>query len=283
MVGTFKIKGIKSRDNIVVTAEGDQLPRADALVQVVKEVPQDRVFASPLEFEREEYRVRYGKRRSLRLFAKCPDVLAKETDIKAYSTDATKVVVRGRTRMVPVPGTNYAEGQVLVEGRTIKSNAVIVAEEGERKATTSVKVIEKPEEHGVPMDFKIRDQDYGSFLAKWADDEGKPHLLLISARHKSLSRYLGDPEKGFPGQNTPLFRALIAEIVAENVCRKALTLEAKERPFDFPWVDMGKPEVICDDVFSRIQERLRDFLAKAHEVMLSDSEIPNAGEGGRQL
>jgi hypothetical protein len=134
-------------------------------------------------------------------------------------------------------------------------------------------VIDKPEEQGVKIDFEIRDEDFGNFRALWADREGKPHLLLISARHKSLRRYLGDPDKGFPGQNTPLFRVLIAEIVAENVCRKALTLEAKERPFDFLWADMGKPDIIVDDVFAQVQQRLRDFLSKAHEVMLSDSEI----------
>lgn len=61
--------------------------------------------------------------------------------------------------------------------------------------------------------------------------------------------------------------------MAENVCRKALTLEAKERPFDFLWAEMGKPDIIVDDVFAQVQQRLRDFLAKAHEVMLSDSEI----------
>ena len=61
--------------------------------------------------------------------------------------------------------------------------------------------------------------------------------------------------------------------MAENVCRKALTLEAKERPFDFPWADMGKPDIIVDDVFAQVQQRLRDFLARAHEVMLSDNEI----------
>jgi len=47
----------------------------------------------------------------------------------------------------------------------------------------------------------------------------------------------------------------------------------KERPFDFPWAEMGDPVIIVDDVFAKVQQRLRDFLAQAHEVMLSDREI----------
>jgi hypothetical protein len=274
LIGTFKIRGLQKRDNVVITARCDGLPTADALVQVVEETAQDRTFIAPLEFERDEYRVRYGRRRTLRLFAKFPDVVAAETEVKVYSSDAGKVAVRGRVKLAPIAGTNYAEGTLLIEGRTLKSRAVITATVNERTATASVKVIDKPEEQGVKIDFEIRDEDFGNFRALWADREGKPNLLLISARHKSLRRYLGDPDNRFPGQNTPLVRALIAEIVAENVCRKALTLEARERPFDFLWADMGKPDIIVDDVFAQVQQRLRDFLAKAHEVMLSDSEIP---------
>jgi hypothetical protein len=274
LVGTFKIKGLQKHGNVVVTASSDGLPTADALVQVVEETAQDRAFVTPLEFERSEYRVRYGRRRTVRLFAKYPDVVANEMDVKVYSSDANRVAVRGRVRMTPIAGTNYAEGMVVVEGRTLKSTAVIKTEVHERTAVASIKVIDKPEEEGVKIDFQIRDEDFGYSRARWADDEGKPHLLLISARHPSLRRYLGNPEEQFPGQNLPLFRTLIAEVVADSVCRKALLLEARERPFDFDWAGMGKPENIADDVFAQVQRRLRDFVTKAHEVMLSEADIP---------
>ena len=74
-------------------------------------------------------------------------------------------------------------------------------------------------------------------MARWADHEGKPNLLLVSARHKSLSRYLG-PEPDFEGQISAHFRVILAEIVAESVCRKSLTLEAKERTWEFRWADL---------------------------------------------
>lgn len=279
-IGVNSRRGETKHDNVVVTARCDGLPTADALVQVVEETAQDRTFVAPLEFERNEYRVRYGRRRTVRLFAKYPDVVANETDVKVYSSDTSKVAVRGRVRMTPIADTNYAEGTVEIEGRTLKSNVVITTEVHERTATTSVKVIDKPEEQGVPIEIKFRDEDFGYSRARWAVDEGKPHWLLIAARHPSLRRYLGNKEKKFPGQNLPLFRTLLAEIVADSVCKKALSLEARERPVDFDWAGMGKPEYIADAVFAEVQRRLRDFVTKAHEAVLSEAEIPIPEEAG---
>jgi hypothetical protein len=226
LLGSFKIKGVKlSSQSIVLTAKCNGLPTAEALVQVVENKIVEHSFAAPLEFEREEYRVRQGSRKTLRLYAKSPEVVAMDTEVDIKSTDGSKVGVRGRCVLTPIAGSNYAEGFVTVEGRTLKSKAELNAEVNGRTATTTVKVIAKSEEdRGIPIQIQIRDEDYGNYRATWAKHEGKPNLLLISARHKSLVRYLGAAPE-FSGQDTPLFRLLIAEIVAECVCRKALVLE----------------------------------------------------------
>lgn len=276
LVGTFKVKGLQASESVVLTAKVNGLPTAEALVQVVDNTTEERIFDSPLEFERTEYSVKQGSQKSLRLFAKYPEVVAEETKVKFY-TDDNRVAVRGHCILTPVAGTNYAEGTVTVEGRTLKSKTTIIAEVNGRRATTLVKVVDKPkQDRTVPIEFEIRDEDYGNFRARWADHEGKPHLLLISAKHKSLARYLGPENENFPGQDTPLFRVLIAEIVAESVCRKALTMEAKERPFDFPWADLKEADLIADDVLAKMQQRLRQFVADAHSIMLSDLEIKAA-------
>jgi hypothetical protein len=145
-----------------------------------------------------------------------------------------------------------------------------------RKAVTTVKVIAKSDEdRSIPIKIDIRDEDYGNFRAIWAKHEGKPHLFLISARHKSLTRYLG-PAPDFAGQNTPLFRLLIAEIAAESVCRKALVMEAEERPWDFRWADLKEDHLIADDVLAKMQQRMRDFVTNAHASMLSDQDVKGA-------
>ena len=249
----------------------------------VTEKKEDRIFQSPLEFERVEYRVREGRRRSIKLFAMHPDLVARETEIEVVSSDANRVAVRGKCRLIPVQGTNYAEGVVHVEGRTLKSSAQITAQLKGVAGSATVKVVEHLES-GVSVSFDVVDQDFGNFRARWAYPEGRPNQLLVAARHDSLSRYLGDPAKDFPGQSSPLFRALLAEIVAESVCRKALALETRERPFDFRWADMGKPEEIVDDVFAQFQQRQREFLAHAHEIMLGQEELNSvtAGTGSQK-
>src|SRR5207249_2390977 len=125
---------------------------------------------------------------------------------------------------------------------------------------------------GVPIRIQIRDEDYGNFRARWADHEGNPNLLLVSAQHKSVSRYLGaGPE--FAGQNSPLFRVLLAEIVAESICRKSLILESKERTWEFRWADLKEDHLIADDVFAKVQQRIRAFVADAHMIMLGEYEL----------
>jgi hypothetical protein len=136
-----------------------------------------------------------------------------------------------------------------------------------------VSVIEK-DKKGIPLEFELTDKDFHNFRARWADHEGKPNLLLISAQHKSLKRYLG-PGPKFEGQNSPVFRLLLGEIVAESVCRKILGMEAQERPWDFRLADLKDDWVIVDDVLARLHRQIRDFVADAHAIMLSDEELKN--------
>jgi hypothetical protein len=77
----------------------------------------------------------------------------------------------------------------------------------------------------------------------------------------------------YDGQNDPLFRILLAEIIAEAVCSKSLELETKERTWEFRWADLKEDHLIADSVRASLQQRLRDFVAGAHAVMLSNAEV----------
>jgi hypothetical protein len=155
--------------------------------------------------------------------------------------------------------------------RLTQSDALIQATIHGRTAETKVRVFPEKDE-GIPIKIELRDEDYENFRAKWADDEGRPNVLFVSARHESLRRYLG-PGPEFEGQSTVHFRILLAEIVAESVCRKSLGLECKERPWEFRWADLGKDHIIADTAFAALQKRMRRFVAEAHAIMLGDREL----------
>ncbi len=270
LVGVFKVRGLQVCSGVVLTAVGEAIPKAEAFVQVVPNVIEQHDFRTPFEFEREEYRVRLGKRKTLRLFAQYPQVVATETKVEVKSEDNEKVAVRGKSTLVPVVGSNYAEAGVTVEGRTLRGRTRVVAECGGHRAATMVRVIDTREEEGVPLKIDLRDQDFGKFRAMWGTLEGKPNWLLISARHKSLSRYLG-PQPDFEGQETPHFRVLLAEIVAEMICRRLLSEEARQRPRDFEFSSTSHEAI--EEVFGYFAGRMREFLPKAHAAMLSDGEV----------
>jgi hypothetical protein len=274
---SFRIKGQSLTDSTIIRAVYDGLPEAQAVVSVVEKQIEQHHFEEPLEFEFHEYRLRDGSRRSLQIFAMYPDVVADQAEVSVVSSDAASVPIRGNCTLVPIAGTNYAQGSVVVQGRKLHARASIRAEVNGRVAETSVRVVQQPPEAGAPIRIQLRDEDYGNFRARWADHEAEPNLLLVSARHRSLSRYLG-PAPEFEGQNAALFRVLLAEIVAESVCRKSLTLESKERTWEFRWADLKEDYLIADDVFAKFQQRMRDFVADAHEIMLNDSEVIKATE-----
>jgi len=272
LLGTFRIRGEHLKDNIFIEASCPRVPTTTATVKVVESRIEEHEFSTPLEFEHKLYHLKEGGRRTLRLFAKCPELVNQETSIHIYSSDSNSVPIRGRCRLVPVQGSNYALSEVMVQGRRLKRGGVIItASLNKIQATTNVKV-KQSEEKGVQIIIQLRDEEYGNFRARWAEHEGKPNLLLISARHDSVKRYLGPPPN-FEGQTTPYFRVLLAEIVTESICRKSLMLEAKARGWEFRWADFKEDYLIADSVLAELQKRIRNFAAIAHNIMLTSSEI----------
>lgn len=280
-IAVIRVQGNTPKEKVVLRACAGELQEAMATISVKDATLEQRMFDNPVEFEFDEYKVRDGSRRTLQLYAKFPEVVADSIEVVVESSDPAGVPVRGNCVLTPVSGSNYAVGAAVVLGRKLHSAAHISAFVNGRTASTQVRVVQQPPEEGIPVRIELRDEDYGKFRARWADHEGKPNLLLVSARHKSLSRYLGPPPT-FDGQNSALFRVLLAEIVAESVARKALVMESKERTWEFRWADLKEDHLIADDVFAHLQQRIRDFVADAHAIMLSDAdvrrEMKSAGE-----
>ena len=223
----------------------------------------------------DEYRVRGNSQRTIRLFAKVPEIVRGEVDVSIGTNDTTTVALPARCRLVPIAGTNYAVGDVTVKGRRLKAKAVVRATLDGHEAETEVKIVERREDNRGPrFEFKLVPEEFGAFRARWCDHEGKPNLLLINGLHPSLRRYVGNPaaDGSFPGEENPIYRTLVAEIVAEAVCRKSLQLEAQERPWEFTFADLKDNQTIAIDVFTRLHKRLREFLPIAHREMVKASD-----------
>jgi hypothetical protein len=278
-VGTFTVIGRRVASNVCIAARCDALPEAEALAQVIEHKPTDHAFGEPIEFEYAEYRVRCGSQRTVKLFARVPDVVQSDAEVLIVSDDPTSVGVRGKPRLVAVAGTNYALGEIHIHGKRLKSKAIIRATLNGHEAVTEAKVVERPEQmRGPSIKIKLEDEDWGNFRARWADYEGRPNVLLVAGRHQSLRRYLGNAREDgtFEGEDNPLYRVLLAEIVAEAVCRKSLQLEARTRSWDFQWANLKDDDKISDDVIAKLQQRLREFLPIAHREMVQERDAKQA-------
>ncbi len=270
LIGTFRVMGEKVKDSIYIEANCPGIPVIGAIIQVVESRVEDHLFTQSLEFEHKSYHVKEGSTKTLKVFAQCPELVNQETEITINSSDTTSVPIIGRCHVAPVPGTNYALGEITIKGRRlIRDAANITASINGDKAITKVKVIQKAE-RGVKIEIGLRDEDFGNFRALWAEHEGKPNLLLISAKHDSIRRYLkyNSETNGWDGDKEPHFRVLLAEIVTESVCRKSLTLEAKTRAWEFKFADLKDDHVIADAVLAQLQKRVRSFAPIAHKIML---------------
>jgi hypothetical protein len=76
----------------------------------------------------------------------------------------------------------------------------------------------------------------------------------------------------------PPGRILIAEVVAESVCRRELVLDAFNNPGKFRWTGTSEhPAAVADGVLVELQRRMSDFLAEAHPIALRD--LPRLDQG----
>ena len=270
LIGTFRIRGESLKESVCLQARNSGLPEGEAMVKVVENKIEEHEFTTSLEFEHKLYQVREASSKTLRLFAKYPELVTQDYIINVVSSDNESVQIKGHCHIVPVEGSNYAIGEVVVQGRRLQSKGVVItASINGDKAITKVKVTQKGES-GVPIKFTIVSKPLGIYRAAWSVQE--PNLLEISASHDSIRRYLGPPPD-FLGQEKAYFRVLLAEIIAESVCRKALEMAVKTQPWDFKDDFVGNPEVVVNTVLSHLQRRMRDFVATAHSVMLGITEI----------
>lgn len=276
LTGNFKIKGLRAGCMARIAVKYDGLPEAEAIISVVDKKEIENIeLSNPLCFEKNDYKVREGKKKTLILRAKFPDVVSSELFPDVISDNRDVPIIGAKCKLIPVAGSNYAEGKVIIQGRRLYAKAVISAKVEKFTATAQISVVQDDEPSGPPIKFDIRDEHFGNLRAKW-DRPNNPNVLLIAAQHESIARYLGAREDKFPGQDSPLFKILLAEIVSESVCRKILEAQAQLVPWEFENMDI-------DTFYAKHNKLMREFTPVAHRIQLSDRDLATFKDAEKKI
>jgi hypothetical protein len=253
--GTFSIRGTKLSGTVQIGCQVDGLDTLFAEVKVVDPAPVDLEIPNDFAFHRKSYTVRPGGRKKLFVRARFDRPIVEAPPVKITIDDTSTVVLRKATKLELVPGTTYYECSVLVEGKPTEGKAQIKAEMEGRSSTARISVVRR-EEEGPELTFKLVPESLGSaFRASW--DRENPNRLLITTTHESIRRYLGKAEDGYPGQHSEAFRVLLAELIADNVCRRIVQEQARTIPMD------------VDQTYRSHNSLVLEFTPIAHKIQLA--------------
>ena len=263
ITGSFIVKGASEAAEVEVKVKYDEMEPFFLIVDVVQQKVDLPKLENPVEFEKQVYKVKEGKKRELVLRALYPEVVRDDFSPTISSDSGAVKIDQPPCVLKPVPGAGYAEGLVTIKGVQLGGSANILVQVGEHVASTKVEVVST--QGGFHPELKYIDEDFGAYRALWSPNEEEPKELHISILHESVKRYLGpkDASGAYPGQDSPHFKILLAEIISDCVCRYVL----KKQMANFT----GAIEI--GDILNRYQKLIKDFSPLAHAVTLKDSEL----------
>jgi len=247
---------------------------AEAIVEVREEkaTPPPPEPPTCLEFERPRYRIGWMKKKTIVLRA--PREVFREGSVAKITSDSPGIaVLTGNVALEKDPATEGLRAEIRLDARALHAEAQVEAWIDGQVAQCHVLV--SSQEEGPSLRFELVDEDQGIYRALWkdvADRAGETvKVLQIMGRHTALKRYLGDPPE-FPGQETPLVKALMAEIIADNVCREI------GRRVDALRTQDERPD--ADAFYIEHYSRLAKILPKLHALMLGVPPAPGGSSMG---
>lgn len=230
----------------------------------VIEPPQLPPVPNGLSFQKPRYHIQLNKEKIINLYLK-PSAPINSPIIAKITSGHPDIVIKGggicQLQKTDVPELQH--GQVRLLGRRLKARGKVAAGvDGFEPAYTNVEVGEREEPSGgVDLRFKLDEIDCGVVRYKWDTDD--PYLLLIGARHPSISRYLGQPtETGYSGVNSPLYHAVLAEVVAEALAFRLLSVHFKRDG------QQGMLDYDTADLY--YHQRFSEFLPVAHRILVTE-------------
>ncbi|HLJ62456.1 MAG TPA: hypothetical protein VKZ50_22290 [bacterium] len=153
---------------------------------------------------------------------------------------------------------------VRIEGRTLNAKAVVTANLDDVTATTQVEVTRK--EEGPDFRVRLTREEWGSYrgiVENERDESGDDiRVIKIAGLHPALAPYLGER---LEGQNSPVCRSLMAEIVADVAARYVVSelyrLRRSYEGFD------------AERLYREHYRRVTRFLPRFQKILVGEPEV----------
>lgn len=263
LVGQVHLRPLLEGEAAFLTAEAGS-HSVVALIEVLpppEEIEEEIQPPEVLEFEREKYRLAWGKKK--RLFLQAPaDVVAKDgKEVRVWSDNPGIVVLGGSSVLGFDDNLEYYVSKVEIEARELGAKANLSAELGEHTATCQVIVTQ--DEAGPNLLIRVVPEEAGTRRAL-ITRSGDQTVIKIMGLHPALKPYLGPPPE-LPGQDKPISRAIIAEIIASEGARMVV-----EKRFTSGSLFGEEPDAAS--IYVMHYRYLSKYLARCHRALVPTTE-----------
>lgn len=227
---------------------------AESTIEVLRSEADKYQKIDTLRFGRKRYTVKDSNRKKVQVFAPLSAVPKTALLQVECTSDHFRV-----PREIPIAPNSQLE--VAVANFVVKSDGsgafgkLHVRLNGDQ-ASAEISYV-KP--LGADIRIELEDKDFTNQRSMW-----RQNLLLIATRHPSVSRYLGSAEKKWPGQETQHFRLLLAEIVADAVCSKALESHIQDNMEEYEGADWNA-------YYAEYSKLMTQFLPIAHKLQCPEA------------
>lgn len=263
LVGSFSVKGSKKGSTKIKLIWGKIDKYLSVSVVESSEINRD---IKEFQFEKDNYSVKEGKKKNIRIFAHYQKFIYGRVKLKMsiennkYCKLLTENIILDYNRKSEeIFGRRLAIGTVKIAGLKAGGPIKLSVTLQDKEISTKIRVIPK-KDFGQDFEIKIVDEDLGDQRSVLIENK-----LKINGRHKNIKRYLG-PGPDFVGQDSIHFRLLMAELIADTVARRVLELNAQKNV-------AGYRDMDATGFYRKHRGFMNSFLEKAHLIQIPGSEI----------
>lgn len=220
------------------------------------------------QFEKDNYSVKEGKIKHLKIFAQWPEFIYNRIKLKISINDnryaellTENITIDYDAKLTDFYGRRIASGTVKILGHKAGGPIHISTIFKGKDIVAKIRIIPK-KEMGKDFRIEISPDDLGDIRAAFFDAE---NLIKINGQHKNIKRYLG-PAPEYNGQLTIHFRLLMAELIADTVARRILESNAQKNASEYRDLDVTA-------FYRKHREYMNKFLEIAHKIQVPEKDI----------